>query len=571
MAQHEVEAVYEFGTMASSRSTTSVYLGATQFPQSRIRGSLQNPTLIRNLIHTGRNDLWMPPAAVEHLDLSATFGSRYVRSFYQCTTPGGAWIILFTTDGTNYRIEKVRADGIINSDNGLVGNSWPLTFTPSPGLSAEINIVPSYNGSVWGFTLCGYHQIWELRVEGITNDPITGAPALGLKYYNKYTAGGPGVDPPFGSCQAWFNGRRFVGSTSGYDGTLHRLWYSDPPNTPWSTGATNFLDLVSSSQSGKTSRIMALYPYNDALYIFTESDVWVLRGSESINFDLERLNVNVGVVGNTTIDEDSGIIYFLSMLAGSEGVYAFDGNSTTRISEPINEYFSSNRATGTENLHTFGSTLHIQDKRIILTAGPINPSVDTHAYTETYVGDINEDPMNPKWSVHGQWSSDALIRAGTAFQRNYLYTVAYGSPPYLPLPYLFIGASDKKLYNAPYSFARPPASKGYVVFNYADEEHPFDTKRFLSFKALIWKASGTGIPTLKATFTDASGTTRTSALPITATASGAKTAELVWPVNFRSNSLKIELEITAANDDNGIVLEGVELHYINKRDKGGNN
>src|SRR3990167_11516717 len=121
MAEHQVEAAYKFETMQTSRTTTSVYGSATQYDQSRKRGPLANPLLINNLVHTGRGDLWLPPAATEYVDLTASIGARYVRSFHsiQDVQSRGAWTLVVTTDATNYRIEKVRLDGVINSANGL--------------------------------------------------------------------------------------------------------------------------------------------------------------------------------------------------------------------------------------------------------------------------------------------------------------------------------------------------------------------------------------------------------------------------------------------------------------------
>lgn len=570
MGNIEVISAYAFQGMKASRTTTGVYESTTQYSQSKRRGPLESPLLIHNMVHSGRGDLWLPPEATSYVDLSSSIGSRWIRNCHTITLPGSAaasWHIITTTDGTNFRIEKVRLDTTVNTtDDGV---SWPITFSETAYDIYGLTVIPVFDSTNgWVFSASGFESLYELRPAGTYNDPVTSTATVGLKWISKDTGAGAGTDSPRGGCQAWYNGRRFTGYTPDYDGKYNRLWYSDL-NTPFSTGASNYIDLSTANLKGAVSKITALIPYNDALYIFTEADAWVLRGSDSTNFDLERLNINISHVGPKAIDEYSGLLYLYSGAQGSEGVYSFDGNSVTQLSADINEYFAGTSGMSTEAQFAYGTSLCVHDGRLILCA----PRAGKDDYTsEIFIGDLNEDPNKPKWSVHGNWwSSTAEPHYGLTCYRNYAYTQVYGSPPYLPFPAKWLFAVDDDLYGGHNSWNRAPSSKGTVTFLYEDLEAPHLTKRFLSFKAIAWRSNGTGTPTIKATFTDPAGNTRNETKNITATASGSKDAELVWPVNFRGNSLKISLEVTAAATTNGVVLEGVELHCVPKGDKGGLN
>jgi hypothetical protein len=103
-----------------------------------------------------------------------------------------------------------------------------------------------------------------------------------------------------------------------------QIWWSEsfyPEEWP----AVNYWSI----SEGDGDRITNLMVFQDALLIFKNRSIHVLRGTNLNDFRLERLENNIGCVGAGAAKEFGGHIYFV----GQNGLYVFNGLKATNISE----------------------------------------------------------------------------------------------------------------------------------------------------------------------------------------------------------------------------------------------
>lgn len=106
----------------------------------------------------------------------------------------------------------------------------------------------------------------------------------------------------------------------------YRIYWSSLNNAEdWVTtgGYTDLPDL--------TQTITGLISWGGYLYIFTETNIYVLLGSTPNDFSLRKTNSMVGAIAPRSIKVTDVGICFLAR----SGVYAFDGNNASKISDKI--------------------------------------------------------------------------------------------------------------------------------------------------------------------------------------------------------------------------------------------
>ena len=105
----------------------------------------------------------------------------------------------------------------------------------------------------------------------------------------------------------------------------YRLYYSSLSNgTDWNTtGGT--IDLPS------FERIMKLEVLSDVLYLFTRTGIYALYGSTPNEFSIQKTRSTIGTHATKSVVPGNKLIFFLN----KSGVFAFDGDTSTNLSETI--------------------------------------------------------------------------------------------------------------------------------------------------------------------------------------------------------------------------------------------
>lgn len=208
-------------------------------------------------------------------------------------------------------------------------NTWTTIKT---GLSAIIT--PSFatvrdklwvaNGSTWTFTwdgtttqlldgtastpnpaplICRYITFWKERVWCARSSSYPS----GIQFSNLEDTAGNDIDPSTGSV-SW--------------------------------PATNIINV----NQDDGSAIYGIKIYRDRLYVFKASGIYQIFFNNEYDNGVAQI-ATTGAKYNTAIAELDSLIYFL----GIEGIYAFDGEQSVRISDPItNKFYSINQLLSTE-------------------------------------------------------------------------------------------------------------------------------------------------------------------------------------------------------------------------------
>lgn len=112
---------------------------------------------------------------------------------------------------------------------------------------------------------------------------------------------------------------------SGSDSYPYRIYYSTlSDGDDWSTSGGT-LDLPS------YEKIMAIEVLSDLLYIFTRNSAYYIVGSSPDEFSIVKSRSSVGTHATKSVTLGNNIIFFLN----ASGVFAFDGDQATNISETI--------------------------------------------------------------------------------------------------------------------------------------------------------------------------------------------------------------------------------------------
>ena len=103
------------------------------------------------------------------------------------------------------------------------------------------------------------------------------------------------------------------------------LYFSDVGNVEnWTTGLSGNVSI----ETNDGTRIRALVPGFDALYIFKDHSIWRLTGSDKDTFEVQRMIPDVGVLSPNAISLIGNEMFFVS---DQGDVYIYDGATSLRI------------------------------------------------------------------------------------------------------------------------------------------------------------------------------------------------------------------------------------------------
>lgn len=120
----------------------------------------------------------------------------------------------------------------------------------------------------------------------------------------------------------------------------YRLYYSSLNNAEDWTTTGGYIDLPDMTQT-----ISGIVSWGGYLYIFTETNIFVLLGSTPNDFSMRKSNSQVGAIAPRSIKVTDIGICFLART----GVFAFDGNSSTKLSDKIEPTINSISKTKVQN------------------------------------------------------------------------------------------------------------------------------------------------------------------------------------------------------------------------------
>jgi hypothetical protein len=497
------------------------------------RRPLDTPRELLNLLVDDDGHLWMPPAPVR----------------IDSTVPGSGEIvqILWTVVGSTL----VQRGTKVYASNRLAGSvTHPEQWVFLADVGSELPVWVTNHGysdpNIEEWVYFGNRSgTWKYRFTSDTTATVTN------------------LTTPLAGFHGWAStmhlGRRFVAG-GGLPGQQNnqRVYFSgiDQPET---FDEEDFIN-VGGGSTGKDSssfpgEVTGFAIFEHTLLIVCAGSLWTLTGSSVETFHLRRIVGDIGSQGRTGLHYHTvpdGMLFLGGERAGEMGVYLFTGGSARKVSSDIDAFFQrwqseyddlpavGDQAPYVRVRHEIGRWANAVRFRgfYVLSFGPADPDRQVYVY----------NLRNRAWSTFDGWGPGPAL----GVQHDY----------YMPQRVL-IGKGDT-VHESLAPFPRASGRPAKFTIGWSDEERPAGLVRFLGVKVRGWK-QGSGVPTLKITArTDLSDPTEvsvTSALP------NGVFENLILPINIRGAGIELDFEITPANDNNEVLIEGLELIMSRKGDK----
>jgi len=234
---------------------------------------------------------------------TATVGSvsiPNVYKFYKSSDVG----YLIVSAGTRLYQATGNALNAKVTDNAVVsGSEWEFeTFLANDGINTSEEVVFAANQGISLLTWNGTDDSFKDRAT--VNATDSGKPAENCNLLKRHKA------------------RLFAAGASDFP---YRIYYSSLSNgIDWSSSGGT-IDLPS------YERIMKLEVLSDVLYLFTKTSIYALHGSTPNEFSILKTRSTVGTHATKSVALGNKLIIFLN----KSGVFAFDGDTSTNISETI--------------------------------------------------------------------------------------------------------------------------------------------------------------------------------------------------------------------------------------------
>jgi hypothetical protein len=137
----------------------------------------------------------------------------------------------------------------------------------------------------------------------------------------------------------FFRERVWCANTSGNPSGLYFSAITDASGNDLdpSTGSLSWpaINLFQINQNGGSS-IYGVKSYRDRLYVFKDNGIWEVQFNSEFDNAVRKTYSSVGSRFHTSIAEVDGLLYFV----GKDGIYAFDGETSQRISGDIEGKFA---------------------------------------------------------------------------------------------------------------------------------------------------------------------------------------------------------------------------------------
>ena len=161
------------------------------------------------------------------------------------------------------------------------------------------------------------------------------------------------------------------------------------------------------------SGLYGLFAYRDRLYACKDNGVWEIQFNNNFDNAIRKTAASVGCRFNTAIKEHDGLIHFV----GPDGVYAFDGESTVRISDGFSNRFGEFVQPLVNQVSTLWDTQSDFEATTIdgITTTLSPGSVKTGALLDSFSdGDFTANPVWTEYGTTGKFavSGNQLVWTG---------------------------------------------------------------------------------------------------------------------------------------------------------------
>lgn len=468
------------------------------------RQMLDTPREMYNFLLTEDGHLYMPEAPAAPLyDFSA---DGRIRNIFYVETPRG--IVVQMTNGKIFHIGIDPADGSYDPDP-----ISPTLLATMPAGEEQWNLW--VNGTRAGYFLMGYAP------RGSAGPATDGKTWKVAGTHTSPTVTDLTASVVSASWSTLYKGRRFWVKRG------RQVYYTALNQYDQPHGVDDTFT-ISGDDAGNTAIdnpgfVRGMSAWEDVLVFFLGGSVWVLTGAGPDTWKLRQVQT---IVGNsnawTLVRNDEGVLTFGGTNLNDPGVYIFTGSSATKISERIDDWMRS--------------------------TGQLSATMSAGRYI---LATSRSDPAERQFLLY-----DIGSRQWVAFD-GWVYGTAavYGST-------LLIN-NDGVLYrHAKEIFPRCPGRGARVLLGYQDDENPAGMVRYLGVK-LAGRKWGTGTPTVTITATTSEGSVVSGPHDVATDVFDG----LVVPLNIRGSAIELLLEFTAADDDNELLIENLQVITSRKGEK----
>lgn len=517
----EVEVVSQF---------EGIYAGPRR-PLHTDRRPLNTPRDLKNLLVDDQGHLWMPKAP-DKLDGNLGATGRITQIVW--TVIGGK----FAQQG-NKLFASDRTPGEIPSQSGtwtwteiisdLGGTDKPLWFTTfgyaDPNVTDRV-----YAGNA--------SHTWRIEYTGSDSWSVTDLTTE--------------LDGFHGWASFQHLGRRWIARDN-------QLIYFSGINQPEEFDEESFINIGGGSTGKDAStfpgEVTGFFFWEGNLGIMCAGSIWLLSGTTLNTFHLQRFAHDIGSQGRTDLhyhDIGRGMAFLGGERDGSMGVYVFRGSRPEKISQPIDEFFHTWQATYDtvpasseqdpyvrvrDEIGQFANATRYRNY-YVLSFSPADPDREVYAY--------NLD--NGRWSTFTGWGQGPAI----VTVHDYYYPQR-----------LLIGTDDGDIHSATEPFPRRPGQDASFVIGWVDGQRPLGLTRFLGLKLHGWR-TGSGTPTVTVgVATDNGGSASRGPFDLPDDVFKG----FVLPINVRGAAIEITVTISPTQDDDQVLIEGLELITSRKGEK----
>lgn len=522
--------------MAAESTQISAFQGLEAGPRRPLhtdRRPIDQPRELKNMLVDDLGHLWMPKAPDRRDGTLDTASGERISAVWWTVVVGK----LAQQGSTIYA--SARTVGNVPDDS--LGEEWNWI---------EIITDVGSNKPVW-VTSFGYSDPDMTDRTYVGNDKGTWR----IEYTGSETWSVTDLTTTLDGFHGWASfqhlGRRWVARDS-------QLVYYSAINDPETFTADDYLNVGGDSMGKDAStfpgEVTGFFLWETNLGIMCAGSMWMLSGASVPTFHLRKMPHDVGSQGRTDLHyhhiPGGGFLFLGGERDGSMGVYLFSGARPQKVSKGIEHFFSTWQLEYDDVPDTQTAYVKVRDE--------IGEHANATRYRGYYVlsfGPADADRSVYVWHIGRQAWSTFTGWGGPSITTVHDY--------YHPQRLLIGDSSSGEIHSSTEPMPRYPGENAQFTLGWSDEGQTSGLVRFMGLKLRGWR-SGSGTPTVTVTATtDLGGSTTSGPTDLPADVFEA----FVVPINIRGAAIEIDVTITPAQDDDQVLIEGMELISSRKGEK----